>query len=98
MTGAEAEWPNDGLDVGGVDCGLWVRGVDYTVGWRDAREAADRLNRALLSAGFGLSDMRAIASTSEEGHGVVRLAGWPDAVERLARLLEARADGEGGAA
>ncbi|WP_328756607.1 hypothetical protein [Streptomyces sp. NBC_00271] len=98
MAGASEDSVGDGLDVGGADCGLWVAGVDYMAGWRGAREAADRLNRAFLGAGFELSQVRAVASTDERGHGVVRVAGWPDAVERLAGLLEAVAGSDGGAA
>ncbi len=98
MTGSGEDWLNDGLDVVGFDSGLWVSGVDYIAGWREAREAADRLNRALLGVGFELSTVRAVASTDEDGRGLVRLAGWPEAVERLAALLEARAQGDGGAA
>ncbi|MFI8233470.1 hypothetical protein ACIGDI_32055 [Streptomyces sp. NPDC085900] len=98
MTGSGEDWLNDGLDVAGVDSGLWVSGIDYIAGWRDAREAADRLNRALLGAGFELSTVRAVASTGEDGRGVVRLAGWPDAVRRLAEVLDARVDGGDGAA
>ncbi|MEU6068526.1 hypothetical protein ABZ864_29730 [Streptomyces sp. NPDC047082] len=99
MTGSGEGWLSDGLDMpGGADSGLWVSGVDYITRWREAREAADRLNRALLGAGFDLSAVRAAASTDEEGRGVVRLAGWPGAVERLARLLEEHAHGHGGAA
>ncbi|MFF1676860.1 hypothetical protein ACFVYG_12590 [Streptomyces sp. NPDC058256] len=98
MAGAGEDWLSDGLDVAGADCGLWVPGVDYMAGWREARESADRLNRALLGAGFELSEVRAVASTDESGRGVVRLAGWPDAAERLAGLLAAVSDGDGGAA
>ncbi|GCB48559.1 hypothetical protein [Streptomyces sp. NL15-2K] len=98
MTGADEGWLSNGLDdVAGADFGLWVPDVDYMAGWREARESADRLNRAFLGAGFGLSELRAVASTNEGGRGVVRLAGWPDAVDRLAGLLEALADGDGGA-
>ncbi|MFG2261210.1 hypothetical protein [Streptomyces mirabilis] len=98
MTGAGEDWLNDGLDVVGGDCGLWVPGVDYMSGWRGAREAADQLNRAFLGAGFELSQVRAVASTDEGGRGVVRVAGRPDAVERLAVLLEAVTPGSGGTA
>ncbi|KAF5999699.1 MULTISPECIES: hypothetical protein [Streptomyces] len=98
MAGAGEDWMGDGLDIAGADCGLWVPGVDYMSGWRGAREAADRLNRALLSAGFELSQVRAVASTDDRGLGVVRVAGWPDAVERLAVLLEAVTPGVGGTA
>ncbi|MGQ4383385.1 hypothetical protein ACN6LB_008550 [Streptomyces sp. SAS_270] len=97
MTGAGENWLSDGLDVAGADSGLWVPGVDYVAGWCVAREAADRLNRAFLGAGFELSEVRAVASTAEDGRGVVRVAGWPDAAARLAGLLEAVASGEGGA-
>ena len=97
MTGSGEDWPNDGLDVAGSDFGFWVAGVDYIAEWRAAREAADRLNRALLGAGFELSAVRAVASTNQDGGGVVRLAGWPGAVNRLAGLLETFADTDGDA-
>ncbi|WP_328494600.1 hypothetical protein OHS59_19030 [Streptomyces sp. NBC_00414] len=98
MTGADEDRLRDGLDIAGEDCGLWVPGVDYMAGWREAREASDRLNRALLRSGFELSDVRAVASTDGGGRGVVRVAGWPDAVERLAGFLETLVGGDGGAA
>ncbi|MFJ2301167.1 hypothetical protein [Streptomyces sp. NPDC087787] len=99
MTGSGESWLNDGLDdVMGVDHGLWVPGVDYVGGWREAREGADRLNRALLGAGFELSAVRAVASTGEDGRGLVRLAGRLDTVDRLAGLLEQLAGSGGGAA
>ncbi|MFE5081827.1 hypothetical protein [Streptomyces mirabilis] len=99
VASAGEDWLSDGLDVAGADCGLWVSGVDYMSGWRGAREAADQLNRAFLGAGFELSQVRAVASTDEGGRGVVRVAGRPDAVERLAVLLEAvTSGGDGGAA
>ncbi|MFJ3304793.1 hypothetical protein ACIPSA_17035 [Streptomyces sp. NPDC086549] len=97
MTGAGDEWLGDGLGMAGGDLGLWVSGVDYVAGWREAREAADRLNRAFLGAGFELSEVRAVASTYDDGRGVVRFVGWPGAIVRLAALLAARADGDGGA-
>ncbi|MFE1749814.1 hypothetical protein [Streptomyces anandii] len=99
MTGSGESWLGDGLDdVAENDCGLWVPGVDYVQGWRAARAAADRLNRALLGVGFELSLVRAVASTDGDGRGVVRLAGRPEAAELLAGLLEVLANGSGGAA
>lgn len=98
MTGSGEGWLNDGLDLPGADSGLWVSGVDYISGWREAREAADRLNRALLGMGLELSAVRAVASTNEDGRGVVRLTGWPDVVDQLAEFLEAHADNDGDAA
>ncbi|WP_212911776.1 hypothetical protein [Streptomyces sp. TS71-3] len=97
MMGSGEDWLRDGLDLEGSDAGLWVAGVDYVAGWQEARRAADRLNRALLGAGFELSEVRAAASTDMDGRGVVRLAGWPSAVMRLAEVLEA-VDGQGGGA
>lgn len=97
VSGSGEDGLNDGLNVVGAESGLWVPGVDYIAGWCVARSAADRLNQALLGAGFELSDVRAVASTNEDGRGVVRLAGWPDAVDRLAQLLDARVDGRGSA-
>lgn len=97
MTGSGEGWLSDGLDDGAeTGSGLWLSGVDYMAGWRRAHESADRLNRALLGAGLELSELRAVASTNDDGRGVVRLAGWPGAVDRLAGLLEALADGDGG--
>ncbi|MET8644718.1 hypothetical protein ABZX69_44150 [Streptomyces sp. NPDC004074] len=94
MAGAGEDWLDDGLDdVLSVESGLWISDVDYIAGWRAARAVADRLNRALLAAGFELSAVRAVASTDETGRGVIRLAGWPDAVDLLAGMLETRADG-----
>nr|WP_203660810.1 hypothetical protein [Streptomyces sp. SID14446] len=89
---------SDGLDIEGADCSLWVSDVDYIAGWRTAREAADRLNRALLGVGVELSQVRAVASTDESGRGIVRMAGQLDAVDRLSGLLEGIADSNGGAA
>ncbi|MFD9488128.1 hypothetical protein [Streptomyces sp. NPDC059991] len=93
----EGEGLYDGLDAVEMDVGLWSPGVDYLSGWREARKAADRLNRALLAAGFELSQLRATAATAGDGRGVVRVAGWPVAVDRLAALLEAAAARDGGA-
>ncbi|WP_078886747.1 hypothetical protein [Streptomyces sp. NRRL F-5527] len=98
VTGSSEGWLSDELDdVAGDDCGLWVPGVDYVSGWRTAREAADRLNRALLGVGFELSAVRVVASTDGDGRGIVRLAGRPEAAELLAGLLEQLVDGSGGA-
>ncbi|MER6437712.1 hypothetical protein ABT275_15300 [Streptomyces sp. NPDC001185] len=99
VTGAGEDRLNDELDVAGADCGLWVSGVDYVAGWRDAREAADRLNRVFRVSGFELDQVRAVASTNADGGGVVRITGHPHAVDRLAVLLASVAsDDNGGAA
>ncbi|MFD7137375.1 hypothetical protein [Streptomyces sp. NPDC059894] len=97
MSGSGEGWLSDGLDdVAGMGSGLWVRGVDYMAGWREARRAAGQLNLALLLAGFEPSELRAVAATNDDGRGVVRLVGLPGASVRLAGLLERLADGDGG--
>ncbi|WP_323138723.1 hypothetical protein [Streptomyces mirabilis] len=93
MAGAGEDWLSDGLDVAGADCGLWAPRVDYMSGWRGARKAADQLNRAFLGAGFELSQLRAVASTDEDGRGVVRVAGWLARRDGAARC--APGDGRG---
>ncbi|MFJ9540331.1 hypothetical protein ACIRPX_24100 [Streptomyces sp. NPDC101225] len=98
VTGAGAEWHGDGLGVTGAESGMWVRGVDYMPGWREAREAADQMNLALLGAEFEPSELRAVAATAEDGRGLVRLIGTPGAVIRLAGLLEESAEGINGGA
>ena len=98
VTGVGAEWYGDGLDVTGAESGLWVSGVDYVAGWREAREAADHVNLAFLGAEFEPSELRAVAATADDGRGLVRLVGTPGAVMRLAGLLEERAQYGGGAA
>ncbi|MFJ8107118.1 hypothetical protein [Streptomyces sp. NPDC096132] len=95
--GTGANGPDDGLNVMGESCGLWVPGVDYMAGWRAARAVADRLNRSLLGIGLGPSEARAVASTNDDGRGVVRLIGLPGAMDQLAGLLAAHVDGDGGA-
>ncbi|MFD5699544.1 hypothetical protein [Streptomyces lasiicapitis] len=98
MAGAGEDWLSEALGVVGGDFSLWVPGVDYLAGWREAREAADRLNRALLGVDFEPSEVRCVASTDEDGRGLVRLAGSPGAVDRLAGLLESAASTGGGSA
>ncbi|MBB5109051.1 hypothetical protein [Streptomyces spectabilis] len=93
MAGSGEDWLSDGLGIVDGDFGMWVPGVDYLAGWREAREVADRLNRAFLGAGFELSEVRCVASTDEGGRGLVRLAGSPSAVARLAGLLESAVSG-----
>ncbi|WP_416979027.1 hypothetical protein [Streptomyces sp. T028] len=55
------------------------------------------MNLALLTAEFEPSQLRAVASTDDEGRGMVRLVGVPGAAVRLAGLLAGLVDGDGGA-
>ncbi|MEU1816458.1 hypothetical protein ABZ543_14835 [Streptomyces roseifaciens] len=70
---------------------LWVRGVDYVAGWREATDAAADLTAVLTAAGVPLDDARATARTAPDGSGVVRLM-WP--VETVRAVVELiRGDG-----
>ncbi|WP_045303392.1 hypothetical protein [Saccharothrix sp. ST-888] len=71
---------------------LWVRGVDYAAGWREAHAAAGELNVLLAGCGVERWQLRAIADTDAQGRGVVRLegvaAGWLRLEELLAQAAE----------
>ncbi|MBU3863990.1 hypothetical protein KN815_07820 [Streptomyces sp. 4503] len=86
---------NDGFDGEAVDleAGIWVRGVDYLSGWRDAREAATELGDALRLVGVDSAGLRLRAASGADGAGVVRLelsAGSAREVAMLARVTAAR--------
>jgi hypothetical protein len=66
----------------------WLRGVDYTSGWRTARDAADTLNAAPLMLDIWPWELRAVADTDAEGNGWVRLLGTAEGATRLAEALE----------
>ncbi|MFD0167836.1 hypothetical protein ACFVJH_27400 [Streptomyces decoyicus] len=62
----------DGEDLD-PDAVLWVRGVDYLAGWRDATEAAAELGDALVAAGVETAGIKLRAAAASDGSGVVRL-------------------------
>ncbi|MEU1824807.1 hypothetical protein ABZ502_20555 [Streptomyces abikoensis] len=69
------------------DAVLWVRGVDYVGGWRDAKDAAEELTGALASAGLETAGLVSSAQTRADGSGVVRLL-WPaETVRAVAELV-----------
>lgn len=63
---------------------VWVRGVDYVAGWRDATDAGGELADALAAAGF---EWRARASG--DGSGAVRLMLSAAAARDVAALVRA---------
>ncbi|MFI9238502.1 hypothetical protein [Streptomyces sp. NPDC053079] len=81
---------NDEFDVSDSqfdpDAVLWVRGVDYVGGWRDALGAADELSAALADAGVRTEGATSVAQTGPDGSGVVRLV-WPAEVVRAVAAL-----------
>ncbi|MFI0775566.1 hypothetical protein [Streptomyces sp. NPDC021212] len=86
---------DDGFDgeAADLDAGIWVRGVDYVSGWRDAREATAELDDALRLVGVEAAEMRMRAASGADGSGVVRLelsAAGAREVAMLARVAAAR--------
>lgn len=75
------------------DAVLWVRGVDYVTGWREASQAAGELGDALTAVGVDVPGAKLRVSTTTDGSGVVRLE-LPSAtareVARLARVAAAQ--------
>ncbi|MBU3871041.1 hypothetical protein KN815_45445 [Streptomyces sp. 4503] len=80
-------------DESDLDAVLWIRGVDYLSGWRDAREAAAELGDALRLVGVESAGVRLRAASDADGTGVVRLelsAAAAREVALLARVTAAR--------
>jgi hypothetical protein len=71
----------------GPEVWAWVRGVDYAGGWREAKDAADGLNAALLELDIWPWEFRAVADTDDQGSGVVRLLGTAEGANRVAEVL-----------
>lgn len=84
--------PEDGsFEVTGAefdpDAVMWVRGVDYVGGWREAGDAAAELSAALSAAGVDTEGATAIAQARADGSGVVRLVWSAATVRAVARLV-----------
>jgi hypothetical protein len=80
----ETGFTSDGLDL---DVALWVRGVDYLSGWREATDAARELTDALEAAGMEAADIQLRADTGPDGSGVVSLKCSPEVARKVARLV-----------
>jgi hypothetical protein len=72
---------------------LWLPGVDYVAGWREAHGAAETLNLALFAVGLDREHARATANTRADGQGVVRLKATAYGACRLAQLLARAVEG-----
>ncbi|MEI5135089.1 hypothetical protein RB199_26485 [Streptomyces libani] len=79
----------DGEDLD-PDAVLWVRGVDYLAGWRDATQAAAELGDALAAAGLDTAEAKLRAAAVTDGSGVVRLELTAAAAREVA--MRARVD------
>jgi hypothetical protein len=87
--------PDDDLGpLGGEfdsDAVLWVRGIDYVTGWRDAKNAAEELAEALAAAGIDTDSARLRADAGPDGSGVVHLAFSASTARDLALLARVTA-------
>lgn len=68
---------------------VWVRGVDYVAGWRDATDAGGQLAEALTSGGFDTAGLEWQARTDADGAGRVRLVLSAAAAHDVAALVRA---------
>ncbi|MCQ8193444.1 hypothetical protein HUF15_15725 [Streptomyces samsunensis] len=78
-------------DAADLEAGIWVRGVDYLSGWRDAREATAELGDALSLVGVEAAGLRLRAATGPDGAGVVRLELSPGSAREVAMLARVTA-------
>lgn len=77
----------------GMDEALWVPGVDYVGGWRDAVAAGAELVAALSAVWPEAGQVTAVAQSAPDGRGVVRLRLPVTTTQALAQLLRAAAPG-----
>ncbi|MFF3323191.1 hypothetical protein [Streptomyces sp. NPDC002889] len=68
---------------------VWVRGVDYVAGWRDATDAGGELADALAAAGFDTAGLEWQAKANADGSGAVRLVISAAAAHDVAALVRA---------
>ncbi|NUK07192.1 hypothetical protein HRW18_04020 [Streptomyces lunaelactis] len=68
---------------------VWVRGVDYVAGWRDATDAGTELADALAAAGFDTTVLEWRARTNGDGSGAVRLVLSAAAAHDVSALMRA---------
>lgn len=82
----------DGWEID-PDAVMWVRGVDYVAGWREAAAASGDLDGALRLVGVDMEGVRLRAGAAADGSGVVRFelsAAVAREVAALAREAAAR--------
>ncbi|UWE10824.1 hypothetical protein [Actinacidiphila bryophytorum] len=75
----------------GMGEALWIPGVDYVGGWRDAAAAGAELVAALSAAWPEAGPLTAVAQSAPDSTGVVRLYLPAATAQALAELLRAAA-------
>ncbi|WP_405891372.1 hypothetical protein OG612_06270 [Streptomyces sp. NBC_01527] len=68
------------------DAALWVRGVDYLAGWRDATQAATELDNALTAIGIDTTGSKLRATASADGSALVKLELSAAIVRKIATI------------
>ncbi|GCD46786.1 hypothetical protein [Streptomyces paromomycinus] len=66
---------------------VWVRGVDYVAGWREAHDAGAALSEALAAAGIDVASVRAQAHARPDGSGEVTLKLPTETARQTTELL-----------
>ncbi|WP_382465527.1 hypothetical protein ACFIN9_19360 [Streptomyces noursei] len=84
----DAEFEGAQFDPGAM---LWVRGVDYMTGWREATQVAEELGDALTAAGVDVAGAKIQAVSASDGSGVLRLELPTAAAREVAMLARAAA-------
>ncbi|GGK13040.1 hypothetical protein GCM10011583_51250 [Streptomyces camponoticapitis] len=84
---------DDGFDADDLDpdAVLWVRGVNYVAGWRDATQALTELTDALTMAGIDTTGAQLRANASADGSGMLRLELTPETAREIAMLARVTA-------
>jgi hypothetical protein len=82
----DAGFENESFDPDAV---VWVRGVDYVAGWRDATNAGGELAAALAAAGFDTEGLEWRARAHADGSGAVCLVLSAAAAHDVAALMRA---------
>lgn len=73
----------------GMDEVLWVPGVDYVGGWRDAVAAGTELAAAISAVWPEAEGVTAVAQSASDGSGAVRLQLPSAAARALAEVVRA---------
>lgn len=72
---------------------LWLPGIDYVAGWREAQDACDALLTALSAAWPDAAEVKGTALSAADGTGMVRLRLSPSTARALASLINFAAIG-----
>jgi hypothetical protein len=84
---------SSGGDFEDLGRALWVPGVDYVGGWRDAVDAAAELASALAAACPDAEEATAVAQSAPDSSGIVQLRLPPATARVLAELIRAATAG-----